>query len=129
MRNIFGKIVAAGFVMATVLISVFGAAGQGKLPKLPKSENLEIVSVEVVQVLEHPVSLSDVVLANTDKGYVLKCSISNNLGTPINGMDYLLTWNCTHIANAALRPSIEAICRDNGFEPPVICTPEELLKG
>jgi hypothetical protein len=29
----------------------------------------------------------------------------------VNGMDYLLTWNCTHIANAALRHRIEAICR------------------
>jgi hypothetical protein len=46
----------------------------------------------------------------------------------IHGMNYLLTWNCTHIANATLRPSIEAVCRENGFEPPVICTPEELLK-
>ncbi|HWG42509.1 MAG TPA: type II toxin-antitoxin system VapC family toxin [Gemmataceae bacterium] len=46
----------------------------------------------------------------------------------IHGMEYLLTWNCTHIANAALRPRIEAVCRDNGYEPPVICTPEELLR-
>lgn len=46
----------------------------------------------------------------------------------IHGMDFLLTWNCTHIANAALRPGIEAVCRDHGYEPPVICTPEELLK-
>ena len=46
----------------------------------------------------------------------------------INGMDYLLTWNCTHIANAALRASIEMVCRSCGFEPPVICTPEQLLK-
>lgn len=43
-------------------------------------------------------------------------------------MDYLLTWNCTHIANAALRGKIEAICRATGFEPPVICTPVELVK-
>jgi hypothetical protein len=44
-----------------------------------------------------------------------------------HGMDYLLTWNCTRIANAALRPSLETVCRENGYEPPVICTPEELL--
>jgi hypothetical protein len=43
-------------------------------------------------------------------------------------MDYLLTWNCTHIANAALRSQIEAVCRSRGYEPPVICTPEELLE-
>ena len=46
----------------------------------------------------------------------------------VNGMDYLLTWNCTHIANATLRGRIEMVCRDCGYEPPVICTPEELLK-
>lgn len=47
----------------------------------------------------------------------------------VHGMDYLLTWNCTHIANAALRGRIEAVCRDAGFEPPAICTPEELPGG
>lgn len=47
----------------------------------------------------------------------------------VHGMDYLLTWNCTHIANAALRHQIEAICHTRGYETPVICTPEELLEG
>ena len=46
----------------------------------------------------------------------------------VNGMDYLLTWNCTHIANAALRGNIEAVCHSKGFEVPIICTPEELLE-
>ena len=44
-----------------------------------------------------------------------------------NGVDYLLTWNCTHIANASMRGRVEQICRLNGYEPTVICTPEELL--
>jgi hypothetical protein len=46
----------------------------------------------------------------------------------VNGMDYLLTWNCTHIANATLRSQIEAVCRSAGYEPPVICTPQEMLE-
>jgi hypothetical protein len=46
----------------------------------------------------------------------------------VNGMDYLITWNCTHIANAELRASIESVCQRCGFKSPVICTPEELLK-
>jgi len=45
----------------------------------------------------------------------------------VHGMDYLLTWNCMHIANAALRDQIELVCRASGYEPPTICTPEELL--
>jgi hypothetical protein len=45
-----------------------------------------------------------------------------------NGMDYLVTWNCRHIANAQLRSVIDRVCSDQGFVAPVICTPEELME-
>ena len=45
-----------------------------------------------------------------------------------HGMDYLLTWNCRHIANATMRNRIADVCAAAGFEAPVICTPEELLE-
>ncbi|MGI9175358.1 MAG: type II toxin-antitoxin system VapC family toxin [Rhodothermales bacterium] len=45
----------------------------------------------------------------------------------VGGMDYLLTWNFKHLANASLRNKIEDLCRSSGYTPPVICTPEELL--
>jgi predicted nucleic acid-binding protein len=45
----------------------------------------------------------------------------------VHGIEYLLTWNCKHIANAVKRPLIEAICEAAGYRPPIICTPEELL--
>lgn len=44
-----------------------------------------------------------------------------------HGIDYLLTWNCKHIANAEMQTGIGKLCHAAGFEPPVICTPEELL--
>src|SRR5207302_6454504 len=46
-----------------------------------------------------------------------------------SGLDYLLTWNCTHIANAVTIPRVNAVCRANGFEPPLIYTPQELMEG
>lgn len=46
----------------------------------------------------------------------------------VHGMDYLLTWNCTHIANAVLLHRIEQTCRERGYVTPVICTPEQLLE-
>jgi hypothetical protein len=46
----------------------------------------------------------------------------------VNGLEYLLTWNFRHIANATTRHEIERICRSQGYEPPVICTPQELLE-
>jgi predicted nucleic acid-binding protein len=45
-----------------------------------------------------------------------------------NGVDYLLTWNCTHLANAAHRHRIETLVEDAGYACPVICTPEELME-
>jgi hypothetical protein len=44
----------------------------------------------------------------------------------VNAIEYLMTWNCTHIANAAIRGKIERACRAAGLQPPIICTPEEL---
>jgi len=45
----------------------------------------------------------------------------------VYGIDYLLTWNCKHIANAQKRKEIEEICTEFDYMFPVICTPEELL--
>jgi len=45
----------------------------------------------------------------------------------VHGVEYLLTWNCTHIVNAEMRTGIERVCRVRGLEPPVLCTPEELM--
>ena len=46
----------------------------------------------------------------------------------VNGLDYLVTWNCKHIANPALRATIEAVCRSAGYVAPVTCTPPELIE-
>ena len=44
------------------------------------------------------------------------------------GAPYRLTWNCRHLANATMRPLIEAVCAGQGLMAPIICTPEELLE-
>jgi hypothetical protein len=45
----------------------------------------------------------------------------------VHEMNYLLTWNCRHIANASKRRAIEDAIRSRGFRPPAVCTPEELM--
>jgi hypothetical protein len=45
----------------------------------------------------------------------------------VNGMDYLLTWNCKHIANAQIQRKLAEISLDLGYELPILCTPYELL--
>ena len=45
----------------------------------------------------------------------------------LGDVDFLLTWNCTHIANPMLRHRIEEVIRSSGRVAPTICTPYELL--
>jgi hypothetical protein len=44
-------------------------------------------------------------------------------------MDYLLTWNCKHIANAQIQVKLAEISFDFGYDLPILCTPYELLGG
>ena len=46
-----------------------------------------------------------------------------------NSVDYLVTWNLKHIANAHQRFRIERICRDAGYSPVTICTPNDLMEA
>jgi hypothetical protein len=46
----------------------------------------------------------------------------------VHGMDFLVTWNCRHLANALSRKRIENTVREQGYRCPVICTPEELME-
>lgn len=57
--------------------------------------------------------------ALTDAAHIAICIV--------HGIDYLLTWNCTHIANATYQPVINDVCDDFGFAMPVICTPDQLM--
>ena len=43
----------------------------------------------------------------------------------VHGMDYLLTWNCRHIANPHIQRRIREALDEFGYDTPVICTPEE----
>ena len=45
-----------------------------------------------------------------------------------DGVEYLVTWNFRHIANAAMRVRVGRACRQAGYEAPVICTPSELME-
>lgn len=81
------------------------------------------------------------ILAITDDARALAYELVSRKGIPAteprdalhislaatNGIQYLVTLNFTHIANAETRLLIEQICRDFGCTPPLICSPDELL--
>ena len=72
--------------------------------------------------------LAESLLANTplpDRAQIDALHISV---ATIHGMDYLLTWNCRHIANATFRHQIDTVCVSAGYQAPVLCTPLELME-
>lgn len=84
------------------------------LPLLQISENVRVLAQALIESHALPEK------AEADAYHVAIAAV--------NGVTYLLTWNCTHIANAHTRPKIEITCRTLGYEPPVICTPLELME-
>ena len=45
----------------------------------------------------------------------------------VHGVDYVLTWNCKHIANAQIQKKLAEISISFGYKLPTICTPYELM--
>lgn len=88
-----------------------------------------IENIEQVEIQSEAVSLAKSLVAS---GLVPEKASADALHiaiATIQGMDYLLTWNLKHIANATMRNAISDACRQQGYEPPIICTPEELTEA
>ncbi len=45
----------------------------------------------------------------------------------VDGMDYVLTWNFRHLNNVQTKVKIESFLEGYGYEPPLVCSPEELF--
>ena len=86
-------------------------------------ESLPIIEVNPDAVSLAQALVSDGIIPQKAAADALHIAIAT-----VQGMDYLLTWNLRHLANAAVRNTIADACRQRGYEPPVICTPEELTE-
>ena len=45
----------------------------------------------------------------------------------VHGIDFLLTWNCRHLANAEIMGAMAHVLTAEGYRVPVVCTPDELM--
>jgi predicted nucleic acid-binding protein len=92
------------------------------------AERLEVVKdLELLQSTDDVDDLADALIAEQAVPASEPRDAFHIAIAAVNGVNYLLTWNYKHIANALLRSRIEQVCRDAGFEPPIICTPDELV--
>ena len=101
----------------------------------PQERGIDGVAADAVDVRVAPVSTEH-------EAKSLATVLLNNMALPpnavddaahiavaaVNQMEYLLTWNCRHIANATMRPKREHLCLAEGYRCPIICTPHELRR-
>jgi predicted nucleic acid-binding protein len=83
-------------------------------------EVLEVVP-EVRDLAEHYFTVIDLSEKARADAYHLALAVWH-------GMDYLVTWNCTHIAGAKVKLIVQRVNAGRGIESPAICTPEELME-
>ncbi|NEP84404.1 MAG: type II toxin-antitoxin system VapC family toxin [Okeania sp. SIO3C4] len=46
----------------------------------------------------------------------------------VYSLDYLLTWNCRHIANPNIQRKLSEISTNFGYQLPILCTPYQLAR-
>lgn len=67
-----------------------------------------------------------IMVANVLPQHVIRDAAHVAVGA-VHAVDYLLTWNCKHLANAQIARRIAVVCEKVGYKMPIICTPEELM--
>ena len=97
-------------------------------PEAARARLGELANVAVLNLSDEASALAEKLL---DAGALPRPATQDAVHIAIavtNSVDYLVTWNLRHIANAMTRAAIERTCRRAGYRPTAICTPEELLE-
>ncbi len=106
--------------------AVVEEAGQGDLHA--SQRRLEAISgLESLAIDELAIGLAEKLLEN---GLIPKKAAADAIHIAVaarHGIDYLLTWNCRHIANAEIIRRVSQIVAREGYYVPIICTPRELF--
>ena len=86
-----------------------------------------IGNMQVLEVTEDDESLAQAILSTGVLPPRALRDAAHIAVAAVNEIDYLLTWNCKHLANAQIARRIALVCERLGYRMPTICTPEELM--
>jgi hypothetical protein len=93
-------------------------------------QRLEILrSFSLLELNQSVLDLAEQFLERSDLPAKANIDAVHIAAATVHGMDYLLTWNCKHIANAQIQRKLAEISFDFGYELPILYTPYELLGG
>ena len=83
----------------------------------------------ILEVLPETRNLADIYFSELDIPEKARADSYHLAIAAWHGIDFLVSWNCTHIVNGRIRMMIEEINARQGIRTPIICTPEELMEG
>ncbi len=100
----------------------------GKGDKNAAAKRLTVLKdIELLEFSKEAVQLADIFIRRDVVSEKMGADMLHIAVATVYGADYLLTWNCKHIANAEIFKKIAKVCIEEGYEMPTICTPEELM--
>jgi predicted nucleic acid-binding protein len=112
-----------------VYVSAIVLAEAGRGDPTMASARLEVVrGLPLVQITPFTATLADALLKKTGLPRDANEDALHIAAAATAGLDYLLTWNCKHIANGVIVRRVNEIIRGHGLEPPLIYTPQELME-
>lgn len=95
--------------------------------QLAKERSLALEGMPLVELPDAIPVLADELLKSAILPVRARLDALHICAASFHGIDYLLTWNCTHIANARILPRIRTFLSAKGYVLPEVCTPEEML--
>lgn len=96
----------------------------------PEASASRLRAIDGMPVLDLSDAVKDLARTLIEKKVVPDTHLEDALHVAVaaaNGMDFLLTWNFSHINNAFTRSRIRDIIEGEGYECPELCSPEELF--
>ena len=111
------------YVSPVVLDEIAGGDQQAQTLRLQLVANMQPLAVD-----ERIISLAEAICEEIRLPERALADAYHIAIPSVHGIDYLVTWNCKHIANAFMLRKIEQIVRAKGYIMPVVCTPEELME-
>jgi len=86
-------------------------------------------SMPLLEISDDVGGLADAILSSGAMPHKAATDAAHVAVATVHGVHYLITWNCRHIANAEMTALLRKVCMSEGYECPIICTPEELMGG
>lgn len=106
---------------------VIDEAGGGD--RVAAKERLRLLhGIAELEISDEATSLAELLVARSVVPPRAAADAAHIAVAAVHAIDFLMTWNCTHLANAMITDRISQVCSAAGYKCPVICTPEGLLE-